>query len=394
MKKRLIISSALICSITVVLVFTACNKGGSNPVTETWDKQPVLPAVTYSYSEKHGIDDHQATLGRVLFYDQNLSVNNAVSCGSCHKQQFAFADNVQFNKGFNGVALNRNSPSIQGIRNRFNRQLFRDQSQLPFFSAPPTLLFWDGRQTSITDMMLNPVTNHNEMNMPDFATLEKKLARVSYYPALFEKAYGSPEITGPKISTALEAFIACLNTDNPNKTMDQRFDGPFFIGGGFLAPTGTLTALEEQGRQLFHTKYNCATCHDPTHGGGYDGGGGGFTTMFNIGLDPDGTGDQGQGAVTRKQAHMGVFKVPTLKNIAVTAPYMHDGRYKNLGEVIDHYSHKVAPHRNLSPVLKNMDGSPKIMDIKPAEKKALIAFLMTLKDEDFLTSPMYADPFN
>lgn len=244
-------------------------------------------------------------------------------------------------------------------------------------------------------MVLNPVFNHNEMNVADFETLIKKLSSLSYYPDLFTKAFGDATITKERIAFSLQSFLACLNTDEDPTKNNNNGNGNnggfvFFEANGTMAPDPNLNALEEQGRQLFHTKYNCARCHDPSHSGSY-----GTVTnasqMFNIGLDEE-YADNGLGALTKKEGDKGLFKVPTLKNISLTAPYMHDGRFKNLGEVIDHYSHNIKPNRNLSGFFLE-NGAPKKLNILPTEKSALIAFLNTLKDDDFLTNTMYSDPF-
>ena len=422
MKKSAIILSIFSITVLFAMTLNSCKKEKPQTAPGILVQEPNLPEEGYKYFDKHGVNNNIATLGRVLFYDENLSVNNAVSCGSCHKQEFAFADNVRVNKGFNGLDLKRNSPSIQGIRGFFSKNISFNQTNGEIEVSPEdaipnrdnqadVLLFWDGRQKSVADMVLNPVLNHNEMNISDFETLINKINSISYYPALFAKAFGSEEVTKEKIAYALQGFIACLNTDKNsipvnNGGMNGEFESNggfgnngFFgnNGGGFNTfpsnTTSTLTGIEEEGRILFHTKYNCAKCHDsnPQDPGGY-----GVVTspsqMFNIGLDEVYT-DNGLGAITKKAGDKGLFKVPTLKNISVTGPYMHDGRFNNLGEVIDHYSHNIKPNNNLSGLFRNFDGTPKKLNIIPAEKAALIAFLNTLRDEDFLTSPMYSDPF-
>lgn len=387
--------SLIVLSIPVVLV--SCKKEQVKTTPEETLDQPNLPAETYNYVQKHGVNSSLATLGRVLFYDKNLSTNSSVSCGSCHKQQYAFADNVQFNKGANGLNLKRNSPSIQGIIGFAAHRTFDTGTGnfTPVASdAIPTkdnqqavLLFWDGRQNSLADMVLNPVLNHNEMNMPDFATLVSRLTNLPYYPTLFKNAYGDESITKEKIAYALEGFVTCLNTNVQPQQNNNTFEGNFNPN----APMPTFATQEELGKFLFHSKYNCATCHDPSNTGTY----GSVTSpsqMFNIGLD-EVYADNGLGAITNKAGDKGLFKVPTLNNISLTAPYMHDGRFANLGEVLDHYSHNIQPNVNLSGRFLNTDGTPKKLNILPLEKSALIAFLNTLKDDDFLTSPMYSDPF-
>lgn len=422
MKKTKFSIFIVVSVVVFAAIIASCKKTDPQP-QEQLNEEPNLTA-SYDYYSKHKVNSDVATLGRVLFYDRKLSSNNAVSCGSCHKQEFAFADNVQFNKGFNGMALTRNSPSIQGIKGFINQRF--GQSGMENFHGRPTeanqtevLLFWDGRQKNIADMVLNPVLNHKEMNMPDFATLEKKLAETSYYGDLFTKAYGDAYISTGRIAFALQGFMACLNTDTLDPKMPNQNSHPFMGGdvafdqNGFpikTQPTSTLTGLAEEGRKLFHTKYNCAKCHDPGSDpenpdpGGNGGSYGSVTTpqvtfdgkiiplMFNIGLD-EVYGDKGLGNITGKPGDHGLFKVPTLKNISKTAPYMHDGRFKNLSEVIDHYSHDIKDNKNLSPLFRAFNGQPKKLNVTAVEKKALIAFLNTLTDPDFLTNPMYSDPF-
>lgn len=386
-----------------VIVFS-CKRSTITP-KEEFNEEPDLTA-SYDYMSKHNVNSNLATLGRVLFYDRKLSTNNQISCGSCHKQQYAFADNVQFNKGFNGIALKRNSPSIQGIKGFFNNKFNSNTGVMMESNGYPTeenqapvLLFWDGRQSNVSDMVLNPVLNHKEMNIPDFPTLINKLNGTTYYPSLFKNAFGDEQITTKRIAFALQGFMACLNTTTASpvdkNVSSNNFNNHGFIPSNQTQTTSTLTGIEEIGRQLFHNKYNCAKCHDPdpSNPGGY-----GVApapsaqTMFNIGLD-EVYSDNGLGKITGKPGDAGVFKVPTLKNISVTAPYMHDGRFANLGEVIDHYSHGIKSNQNLSSLFVGFDGQPKKLNILPTEKQALIAFLNTLKDEDFLTSPMYSDPF-
>jgi cytochrome c peroxidase len=344
---------------------------------------PVLPSTPFDYKSKHDVNSNYATLGRVLFYDKQLSVNNAVACGSCHKQESAFATNNRFDRGFDGQLLTRNSPSIQGFRG------YKKTDDFPSVdNQEKVLLFWDGRQSSLADMVLNPVLNHKEMSMPDFPTLTKKLSALPYYPQLFANAFGNSTITKERIALALEAFVCCLNTKPESKVEDEQ-------------PVPTLAEVrtqEDMGRFLFHNKYNCAECHDQKSplappSGSYGNPVDPTIAMFNIGLEEVPV-DQGLGRLTGLPGDKGLFKVPTLQNISVTAPYMHDGRFATLDQVLDHYSHGIKSNPNLSAKFRNPDGTPKKLNISAAEKTAIIAFLNTLRDDDFLTSPMYSDPFN
>lgn len=405
MKKKSIILSAF-TTLTVLIIFNACKKENVAVSEQVEDEysEPILPEQTYNYAKKHGVNNHLATLGRVLFFDKKMSVNNTTSCGSCHKQEFAFADNVQFNRGFDGQFLNRNSPSIQGLKGFKVDAVDSINGSFPNKSnQEEIILFWDGRQRTMADMVLNPVVNHKEMNMPDFPSLLEKLKATSYYSNLFKNAFGDEEITQERIAFAMQGFIACLNTKAENSKKNVATNN-------LVTEDSKLTDFEEAGKRLFHEKYNCAKCHDPlapvattvfVPSGGYGGGntpvvtmpsGEKMTFMFNIGLDliPK---DLGLGAITNIGGDKGVFKVPTLQNISVTAPYMHDGRFKTLEEVVDHYGHSVKDTRTLAPDFRNMDGTVKKLNISAIERNAIVAFLKTLKDEDFLTSPMYANPF-
>lgn len=402
-------SAVILFSLTIVvfaIVLYSCKKEsysyGQTPLDEY--KEPVLPTQTYNYAGKHGVNSDLATLGRVLFYDKKLSGNKTVSCGSCHKQEFAFADNAKFSRGADGRELSRNSPSIQGLKGFKVDVIDTINGSFPNrTNQEEILLFWDGRQHSMADMVLNPVVNHKEMNMPDFATLVQNLKATTYYVDLFKKAYGNEEITQEKIAFALQGFLACLNTTKNNSSATNSITSS-------STQDANLTDLEKAGKKLFHEKYNCAKCHDPlapvattvfVPNGGYQGGstpvvttptGEKITFMFNIGLDQT-PKDQGLGAITNIGGDKGVFKVPTLQNVAVTAPYMHDGRFSTLEAVVEHYSHGINDTRTLAPFFRNLDGTVKTLNISTIERDAIVAFLKTLKNEDFLTSPMYSDPF-
>jgi cytochrome c peroxidase len=389
--------SALACTLSgiffAILILASCERE-QLPNAEP-QGAPVLPAQAYDYASKHDVNSDYATLGRVLFYDKQLSVNNTTACGSCHMQKSAFATNNRFDRGFDGQLLTRNSPSIQGFRG-FEAEPIQDPTFPPKNGVPTAdnqknvLLFWDGRQSNLADMVLNPVLNHKEMSMPDFDALTKKLGSIPYYQDLFTKAYGTSEATKEKIALALEAFICCLNTKSAANKPEEK-------------PIPTLADVktqEDMGKFLFHNKYNCAECHDqkPTNGGPAEPYGNpspddpGITPMFNIGLDEVAV-DKGLGRLTGLPGDIGMFKVPTLQNISATAPYMHDGRFANLNDVLDHYSHGIKQNPNLSSKFRNVDGTAKKLNISAAEKSAIIAFLNTLRDDDFLTSPMYSDPF-
>lgn len=356
-----------ICIAIALIVVAACNKH-KNPEATGGTFYLDLPAQTDEYFSKAsvGIDEAEqlnriATLGRVLFYDTRLSVNNAVSCGSCHKQAAGFADNVQFSRGFEGRLTSRNSPGFNGL-NEFSP------------------LFWDARENSLTDLIARPISNHVEMGVEDLSALPAKLNDVSYYQPLFERAYGRKTINLDQISEAIATFVSAVGFVPMGKPM---------AGGSEEG----LTATQLYGKKLFDTRYNCGQCHI---GGNTNGYGGNQGRMEDIGLDAVYT-DKGHGAITGRAEDMGRFKVPNLTNVALTAPYMHDGRFATLEEVLDHYSHGINNTPNLAMALREnlMDptSAPRKMNISEDDKKAIIAFLHTLNDNTAITATKFSNPF-
>jgi cytochrome c peroxidase len=330
-----------------------------------------LPAEPANYFV--GTNDNVPELGRVLFYDKQLSVNNSVSCGSCHKQASGFADNVALSRGFDNQLTVRNSMPIQNLGfSNFVGGGIKEGDR--FF--PSTKLFWDGRETNLNNMVLRPIINHIEMGIADTEALAAKLSKVDYYKPLFKKAFGSEEVNPQKISTAITFFVQSINSTN------SKFDKS-------KNSAAQLSALELTGKNLFFTIYDCNTCHQVETPNGYEVFGGGFA---NIGLD-DTYADDGLSKVTGKQTDAGKFKIPSLRNVAFTAPYMHDGRFSTLDEVMEHYSSEIASHPNLDSRLRDANGLADQKNISESDKKAIIAFLNTLSDVHVLTDPKFASPF-
>ena len=352
--------SILLAVIVSVLIisYNACKKDDSatNATTNYLD----LPAVPYHYDM--GIStDEIITLGRVLFYDKHLSVNNSISCGSCHKQAAAFSDISASSTGFESRITSRNTPPIQNLG-------------FGAFSMPPSL-FWDGREKFLLNMVLKPILNHVEMGMNDMEAIVTRVKALPYYKDLFVSAFGSDEVTINKIANALSSFTGSISSVNTKFDM-SRFGQT------------TLNGLEAYGKSLFFSKYDCSSCHQEEFTNPYQVGGG----FVNIGLDVN-YKDNGVGALTGNPADNGKFKIPDLRNVALTAPYMHDGRFATLDQVLEHYSHGIADHPNLDQRLRAASGSPKRMNITAEEKTALIAFLNTLTDFRSVTDVRFSDPF-
>ncbi|MBL4587283.1 MAG: hypothetical protein JKX84_09550 [Flavobacteriales bacterium] len=373
------------------IVISACNK--TEESLGVRNQTPLLPTTEFNYSEQvfsadiqfiangqlFNVTDARATLGRVLFYDTKLSVNNAISCGSCHKQNVAFADMTRFSNGFRGVKTTRNSPTT-------------------FNAGMNDSYFWDRRATTLTDQVLMPAFDHVEMGMSDINALVSKIRSIDYYAPLFEKAYGneiSPDIlvTESKVRLAISNFLRSMLS--LNSKFDQNNRGESLVG------------LEAEGRILFATKARCGSCHGGRNFGNWG--------AANIGLEMD-YADKGIAAWSQGVPE-GIFKIPTMRNIALTAPYMHDGRLATLDEVIEHYNSGILAHPGLdSRLWKNVPEDwgfnpeetltfpgitpTSVSDIEPArlgltqhEKVALKAFLLTLTDYSLINDPKFSDPF-
>jgi cytochrome c peroxidase len=356
------IASLSILTLTFAIVFglVSCTideeKLSPSPVTLQ------LPAQSYDYIFT---TPELGTLGRVLFYDTRLSVNNAISCGSCHKQTLAFSDNSQLSRGFENKTTFRNTLPIQNINNGFIMGGFGGFSEL----------FWDGREKVLDEMVLKPILNHVEMGMNDMDALVNRIKDIPYYKDLFFKAFGSYDIDATKIAAALSGFTGSILSQN------TRFD--LYLQGKVM-----LNSQELKGRDLFFNTYNCNSCHQTQMMTAYQTGGG----FVNIGLDLTYT-DNGLGTITKNSSDNGKFKIPSLRNVTLTGPYMHDGRFKTLDQVLDHYSKGIQNHPNLDSRLRNSQNKALILNIPKQDKEAIIAFLNTLADYEMITADKFSNPF-
>ena len=294
------------------------------------------------------VNDAGATLGRVLFYDTQMSANNTVSCSSCHVQANGFSDSRMLSVGFDGGTTGRHSMSLANAR----------------YYAPASF-FWDQRAATLEAQVLMPIQDSVEMGM-DLASLETKLAALDYYPDLFEAAFGTTEVTSERVSLALAQFVRSM------ASYQSKFDEGLAAQPAF----SNFTQQENLGRNLFNGRGRCSLCHitelqiaDQPH---------------NIGLDAT-TVDQGVGN--------GRMKVPSLRNVAVTAPYMHDGRFADLEAVVVFYDSEVENNPNLSPRMRGPDGQPIRLNLNATERAALVAFLTTFTDESFVSDVKFSDPF-
>jgi cytochrome c peroxidase len=288
-------------------------------------------------------------LGRLLFYEKKLSANNQISCGSCHQQKLAFTDGLALSKGVDQVLTTRNSMSLVNLL--WTRKFF-----------------WDGRAQSLEEQADFPLTNPHEMGQSLVVSAEK-LRNEPQYLALFKIVYGDQEITGDRIKKAISQFERTLISSGS-------------LYDKYLAGQYKPTANQLRGITVFK---NCEHCH---------GGVKNYKEVFhNNGLDLD-YKDTGIQFITGLAADSGRFKVPTLRNIAVTGPYMHDGRFNTLQEVIDHYSDHVTSSNALSSFIQGRSAisSDRMLHLTQLEKKDLLAFLNMLTDTTFLHNPAFSDP--
>ena len=296
------------------------------------------------------ITDAGATLGRVLFYDPRLSASDAVSCGSCHHQSLGFADALVFSIGLGGALTPRHATGLANAR-FYKRGRF----------------FWDERASTLEDQVLDPIQNDREMGM-SLDALAIKLSITPYYPALFKAAFGSPDITRDRVSRALAQFTRAMVSG------DSRY-ARAFDANGVANFASTLTPQEIDGERVFRQS-GCGSCH---------------TTLAQAGDAPHDNGldatpiDTGVGG--------GVFKTPSLRNVAVRPRFMHDGRFATLDEVVAFYDSGIQASPRLDPLLRAGDGTPKRLGLTSAERDALVAFLGTLTDSSFLTAVRFSNPF-
>lgn len=305
----------------------------------------VITIVTISsfLSTQSASIKNSAQLGKKLFSEKILSIDSTVSCASCHKPQFAFADTAAFSVGVEGKLTKRNTPSVLNMKNR------------PYF-------FWDGRAASLEEQSLMPIKNPDEMGLPIDEAI-KRLNEHTVYKKLFLKIFNEQ----PNAINLAKAFAAYEQT---LETVNSKFDD---WSNGKIE----LTASEERGRQLFiGDKAKCFTCHNMED----------FTNdeFKNIGLyDGKELNDAGLYNITKKESDLGKFKTPGLRNIAITAPYMHNGKFKTLEQVLTYYNN---PDAFVEDPVNIDDALRKPLGLSLQDKKDIIAFLKTLTDRKYVAA--------
>ena len=358
----------------------ACSRS-TEVVTPTGSnlREPILPSAWYSYSDAdvslppqfvgpgpggpvvvtdntpttNHTTNAGATLGRVLFYDVRLSANDQVACASCHRQAFAFGDTARLSRGFKGGLTRRHAMGLANAR-FYQRGRF----------------FWDERAATLEAQVLMPIQDTTEMGMT-VTNLVSKVGTTKYYPALFQAAFGTPQVTSDRIANALAQFVRSIASYQSK--FDQAFVGMGVGGPNFV---GALTPDEALGQQLFVGAGRCAQCHATNAQVSDD--------IHNTGLDAF-SADTGAGGAR--------FKAPSLRNIGVRAPYMHDGRFATLAQVVEHYDTGIQPNPNLDRRLRGPNGAPQRLNLTAQQRAALVAYLNTLTDQTLLTAAKFSNPF-
>ncbi len=358
----------LVLVLSILFTVISCRKDPSINNGNTTPYTIDYPEILAKYLPDINVpDDNPMTvegveLGRLLFFDERLSGDNTQACASCHSPEFAFSDTSAFSIGIDELAGGRNA--------------------MPLFNLGwMNTLFWDGRAANMEDQAFGPVVNPIEMH-DTWANAVSKLQADSQYPDLFETAFGTSIIDSVNISKAISQFERTLiSGDSP---FDKYLNANRAIGSSGWSTIDELAAY--QGFVLFldENKGDCFHCHGSNINPLWT-----DNEFHNNGLDAV-IIDKGLGEITGIPSDDGKFKTPTLRNLAFTAPYMHDGRFKTLEEVIDHYSEGLQHSSTVDPKMKKVaEGG---VGLTAEEKYFMKMFLLSLSDETFITNPNFQDP--
>lgn len=329
-----------LAAITAGLVMLACSKDAIEEKFAGFQKPANFPEPLYHFNTNE-ISKSKFELGRKLFYDPILSRNNTISCGSCHIQTSAFS--------------HHGHDVSHGIDDKLGTRNAQPIMNLAWYSS----FMWDGGVFDLDLQPIAPITNHVEMD-ETMENILKKLKANSSYPALFKQAFGENEISTASLLKALSQFMLLCVSSNSKYDSVMRGEGKAF------------TSEEEKGYKIFQQK--CNNCHkEPL-----------FTdnSFRSNGLPPTTINDKGRQMATLNEADAYTFKVPSLRNLDYTAPYMHDGRFYTLDAVLEHYNSRIQYTPYLDPLL-NKENTPGLR-LNEEEKTQLLAFLKTLNDPFFL----------
>lgn len=347
----------------VIVIFLSCKKDqvGYDPTPYTLEIPSHFPQMEIPGDNPMTVEGVE--LGRKLFYEKKLSGDNSMSCGTCHSPQSAFSDNNQFSTGIDGIQGNRNSMALVNLG--WNKSFF-----------------WDGRAKTLEDQILQPVTNPIEMH-ETWPNAVAKLQQSVDYRNMFYRAFGEEGIDSIKVAKAVAQFLRTMISGSSKFDVMYKFQNSLPLNEQEQQIYQDITAGEWAGYDLFKSLNgaDCFHCHNgplmQVH------------NFSNNGLDAT-FSDLGRGAITGNPNDNGKFKIPTLRNIAFSAPYMHDGRFATLDEVIDHYSFGIQNSPTIDPLIEfAFQGG---VQLDATEKDLLKQFLMTLSDENFINNPDFQEP--
>ena len=378
LKYRSIVNKAI--GFGLILIFiSACQKeakltGDNNlptPKDTMYHPTPFVVTIPTGWSSLPIPADNPFTvegiaLGRKLFYDKILSANNTMSCSSCHNQQFAFTDNgKQFSVGIDNIQGTRQAMPI------FN--LAWVERFAPTAAGRPVRFFWDGGATNLESQVVGPITNPIEMH-DSLVHVLYKLQADKDYPLLFYRAFGSYTITSAMLMKAIAQFERTIISAN------AKIDKYFF--GSTLYDLTVFTPEERRGYDVFitETKGDCFHCHPVTSV---------FLTDFLFHNNGHTSNDIGLKKVTGNDDDVGKFRSASLRNLLFTAPYMHDGRFQTLEEVVEYYNSGASRVWPADPFITK---HPNGLNLTTQEKSDLVAFLKTMSDSTLLTNPLYSKP--
>jgi cytochrome c peroxidase len=324
-------------AITAAFWATSLLVASLTPVYATEPLGTPNPA-TIEYPDGVKPDAKLIDLGRTLFFDKRLSGNQTQSCASCHSPAKGFGDGMALGHGASGDQLGRNTPALYNL-------------------AWNVVFFWDGRADSLEHQALGPIQAAKEMGMPSLTVLVQRLQAVAYYRDQFHQIFGTDTISADNLASAIAAFERTLISNH------SAFDR--YLAGDKSA----MSAAAQRGRKIFEGQGQCTQCHDGPN----------FTdnSFHNIGIR---TSDAGRAAIIKDTSLSGAFKTPGLRNVALTAPYMHDGSLANLEDVVRYYNKG-------GDVAGNRDKLMKPLHLSDGEEHDLVAFLESLTDPVAVAEP-------
>ena len=345
-------------SILFLLIFLSCS---TKDEVEQYTPKPVNLEIPEILKQKliapvipstNPLTEEGIALGKKLFFDPILSKNNTQSCSSCHNPKNSFTDDTRFSKGVDGIFGNRNSMPLFNLAWNFDERFM-----------------WDGKELSVERQALAPVKNPIEMHSK-WTEVANKLQNNSEYPTLFKQAFGTSKIDSTLVTKAIAQFERTLISAN------SKFDY-------YLLGKVQLTPEELNGFNVFmdENRGDCFHCHGSNNNPLWT-----DNKFHNNGLDTN-FADLGLGKVTGDPNDNGKFRTPSLRNLAFTAPYMHDGRFATLEEVINHYSQGLKPSSTIDPLMKKLNNGG--VQLTDKDKTDLKAFLLSLSDNNFVNNPTF-----